>query len=69
MSVRHPSMRSITAGPRHHWFGYYDKLQVHPTNRRVLGMSVDFEHRSPTDEDEIEIGLVDLEKGSTCSLS
>ena len=63
MGVRHSSIRNITAGPRHHWFGYYDKLQVDPTNRRVLGMCVDFEHRSPTDEDVIEIGMVDLDEG------
>ena len=43
-----PPVRAITRGPRFHWFGYYDKLQFDPTNRYVLGMEVDFEHRSPT---------------------
>jgi len=56
-----PPFRVITKGPRHHWFGYYDKLQFDPTSRFVLGMGVDFEHRSPTPEDKIEIGMVDLE--------
>lgn len=56
-----PPYRVITRGPRHHWFGYYDKLQFDPTSRYVLGMSVDFEHRSPTPEDRIEIGLIDLD--------
>lgn len=55
-----PATRVITGGPKHHWFGYYDKLQFDPTNRFVLGMAVDFEHRSPTASDEIEIGMVDL---------
>ncbi|MCA9048578.1 MAG: hypothetical protein KDA89_07605 [Planctomycetaceae bacterium] len=59
-SDRFPT-RFITQGPRHHWFGYYDKLQFDTTGRYVLGMQVPFEHRSPTAEDVIEIGMVDLQ--------
>ena len=55
-----PPVRTITRGPRHHWFGYYDKLQFSPDNRYVLGMEVPFEHRSPTPDDTIRIGMVDL---------
>lgn len=58
-----PPTRQITQGPRHHWFGYYDKLQFDPTSRFVLGMEVAFEHRSPRAEDVIKIGMVDLEAG------
>lgn len=58
-----PPIRTITHGPRHHWFGYYDKWEFDPTDRFVLGMEVDFEHRSPTAEDSIGIGMVDLENG------
>ena len=58
-----PPMRVITKGPRHHWFGYYDKLQFDPTSRYVLGMEVAFEHRSPRADDVIKIGMVDLEDG------
>ena len=56
-----PTTRVITRGPKHHWFGYYDKLQFDPTSRYVLGMEVGFEHRSPTGEDVIKVGMVDLE--------
>jgi len=42
-----PPCRAITKGPKFHWFGYYDKWQFDPTDRYVLGMEVDFEHRSP----------------------
>jgi hypothetical protein len=52
--------RPITHGSKHHWFGYYDKLQFDPSGRYVLGMEVGFEHRSPTAEDEIAIGMVDV---------
>ena len=57
----HVSIRPITRGPRFHWFGYYDKHQFDPTERYVLGMEVAFEHRSPTPEDMIKVGMVDLQ--------
>ena len=58
-----PPVRAITSGPKFHWFGYYDKLEFDPESRRVLGMEVDFEHRSPRADDEIRIGMVDLADG------
>lgn len=45
-----------------HGFGYYDKLQFSPDNRFVLGNKVNFEHRSPTADDTIEVGMVDLQE-------
>ena len=56
-------VRRITSGPRFHWFGYYDKLQFDPTCRYVLGMEVDFEHRSPRPGDVIKVGMIDLRDG------
>ncbi|MDE0079431.1 MAG: hypothetical protein OXO50_18065 [Caldilineaceae bacterium] len=58
------TMRPITSGPKHHWFGYYDKLQFDPASRYVLGMEVDFEHRSPNADDLIGIGMIDLADGN-----
>ena len=58
-----PSIRPITTGPNHHWFGYYDKLQFDPSVRYVLGMEVHFQHRSPTADDVIKVGMIDLEGG------
>lgn len=58
-----PPVRAITQGPKHHWFGYYDKLQFDPASRLVLGMEVAFEHRSPQPEDRVRIGFVDLQAG------
>lgn len=55
------SVRAITQGPTFHWFGYYDKLQFDPAQRYVLGMEVEFEHRRPEPEDEIRIGMVDVQ--------
>jgi hypothetical protein len=59
-----PPIRVITRGPKHHWFGYYDKLEFDPTGRFVLGMEVDFEHRSPKATDSIAVGMVDLQEGN-----
>jgi hypothetical protein len=53
-------VRTLTRGPRHHWFGYYDKLQTDPTGRWALGMAVEFEHRSPRAGDRISVGMIDL---------
>lgn len=55
--------RKITKGPKHHWFGYYDKLEFDPSNRFVLSNEVDFEMRTPTAEDEIRVGMVDTQDG------
>lgn len=58
-AARLAPVETITRGPKHHWFGYYDKLQFDPSGQRVLGMQVDFEHRSPRPDDTIRIGLID----------
>ncbi|WP_286764459.1 MULTISPECIES: hypothetical protein [Rhodopirellula] len=51
--------RTITHGPKFHWFGYYDKQEFDPTGRFVLSNEVDFEGRSPNAEDRIGVGYVD----------
>ena len=56
-------VRTITRGPKHHWFAYYDKLQFDPSIRYCLGNAVEFEHRSPRPDDEIEVGMIDLKDG------
>src|SRR3954467_6862656 len=58
-----PPVRPITRGPKHHWFGYYDKSEFDPTGRYVLGNRVDFEHRSPRADDAIDLGMVDIDNG------
>ena len=52
-------VRTITQGPKHHWFGYYDKLEFDPNNRFVLSNQVSFEHRTPQADDRIAVGMVD----------
>lgn len=57
------AVRTVTRGPKHHWFGYYDKLQWDPSGRYLLSNEVDFEHRSPRADDVITVGMVDLQDG------
>ena len=54
----------LTSGPKHHWFGYYDKFQFDPTKRYVLGMEVDFEDRHPNPDDVVRVGMVDRFAGN-----
>ena len=65
MTATLPPVRPLTRGPGFHWFGYYDKLEFDPDGRYVLGMEVDFEHRSPRADDVIKVGMVDLKDGVT----
>lgn len=60
LAAQSAPVRALTRGPHFHWFGYYDKLQFDPASRRVLGMQVRFEHRSPRPDDEIRLGVIDL---------
>ena len=56
-----PPIRALTSGPKYHWFGYYDKLEFDPSSRFVLGMEAGFQGRTPEPEDEIRLGMIDLE--------
>jgi hypothetical protein len=58
-----PPVRTITRGPGHHWFGYYDKREFDPSNRYVLSNEVAFEHRTPTADDTIRVGMIDTAEG------
>ena len=62
--VADPAITKLTQGPKQHWFGYYDKWQVDPSGRYVLGCEVDTFFRSPTIEDTLRIGMVDLQNNN-----
>ena len=55
-----PTVRQITKGPKFHWFGYYDKLEFDQNDRYVLANQVDFQNKTPDENDNIKIGMVDL---------
>jgi len=47
-----------------YWFGYYDKLLSDPKDRYVLAMRTSIEHRTPSSEDVIQVGMIDLKRGN-----
>ena len=57
-------VRSITGGPQQHWFGYYDKQQISANGRYALSNQVDLFFRSPTLQDTLQVGLIDLENNN-----
>jgi len=59
-----PPVRAVTRGPKIHWFGYYDKFQTDPTDRYLLCMEGDFEHRLPRADEAVRVGMVDLADGN-----
>ena len=57
--IRLPA-RAVTKGPKHHWFGYYDKCPWDSTGRYLLAMENDFADRQPKPGEKITVGIVDL---------
>jgi hypothetical protein len=52
--------RAATKGPKHHFFGYYDKCPWDKTGRYLLAMQIGFNDRQPKTGEELTIGMVDL---------
>ena len=56
--------RQITTGPKHHFFGYYDKSPWNASENLLLAHEADFNDRAPDVEDSVAIGAVNLEDDS-----
>ncbi|HOW69875.1 MAG TPA: hypothetical protein PKY77_04670 [Phycisphaerae bacterium] len=57
-----PPARAATRGPKHHFFGYYDKTPWDHTGRYLLAMEVDFIGRDPRPGEAVTVGMVDLKQ-------
>ncbi len=55
-----PPARAVTRGPKHHFFGYYDKCPWDATGRYLLAMEIDFRDRQPKPGEPLTLGMVDL---------
>ncbi len=59
----HLPPKPVTRGPRHHFFGYYDKTPWDATGRYLLGLEAGFAERPPGPADAATIGLIDTAEG------
>ncbi len=62
-SVR-PPPQPVTSGPKHHFFGYYDKCPWDATGRYLLAHETAFMGRPPEPADEAVVGLIDTREGN-----
>jgi len=51
----------VTKGPKHHFFGYYDKLLWDEDDRYILANEVDFMDCPPSGHDKVTIGIIDTQ--------
>ncbi len=56
------SATPVTRGPKHHFFGYYDKCPWDQTGRYLLASEIDFVHRQPEPGEPVTVGMVDLQE-------
>ena len=63
--VEHIDAYSVTMGPRHHFFGYYDKCPWSANGKYLLALETCFTNRPPTPDDIAVIGLMDLANGNS----
>jgi Tol biopolymer transport system component len=58
------SVQAVTEGPKHHWFGYYEKTPWDLTGRYMLGLEADFCERLPEAGETSTVGMIDLQDGN-----
>lgn len=48
----------LTIGPRHHFFGYYDKTPWNASQSLILAHEADFNDRAPKADDRLTLGVI-----------
>src|SRR6185369_2785693 len=56
--------QAVTRGPKHHFFGYYDKCPWDATGRYMLAHEIDFADRQPKPGEPVTLGRIDLQDNS-----
>lgn len=57
-------LTALTHGPKHHFYGYYDKSPWNASGKFILAHESDFNDRAPTAEDSVTVGLIDVSDGA-----
>jgi len=58
-------VRPVTSGPRHHFYGYYEKSPWNRSGSLLLTHEANFNDRPPTAQDEVTVGTIDLNKDNS----
>src|SRR5688572_10139220 len=56
------SVKRMTNGPKHHFFGYYDVTPWDASGRFLLANEVDFAGRQPMPGELLTVGMLDLKE-------
>ncbi len=62
-------VRTLTHGPKHHFFGYYGMSPWNRDETRMVCLESDFHDRLPHPDEKASIGLVDPESGAFTPIS
>ncbi len=59
----------VTFGPKHHFFGYYDKSPWDKSSKYMLAMEADFIDRLPKGNEAATVGIIDIRNKKFKALS
>lgn len=57
----HLPVQRLTNGPKHHFFGYFDKFPWDRSGRYLLSHEIDFTARQPVPGEKAVLGMIDLQ--------
>ena len=57
----HLPVQRITEGPKHHFFGYFDKFPWDKSGRYILSQEIGFTARQPVPGEKAVLGMIDLQ--------
>jgi len=58
-------IRRITSGPKHHFYGYYEKSPWDKSQQYIAAHQVEFNDRPPIEDDRAEVGIIDLQRDNS----
>ena len=53
-------LEPVTRGPKHHFFGYYEKSPWNASGGLMLAHEADFNDRPPSEADDVAVGVISL---------
>lgn len=61
MKISPLPVKRLTSGPKHHFFGYFDKYPWDKSGRRILAHQTEFSARQPVRGEKATIGIIENE--------